>query len=119
MVGSVMNSNTDTVPLDVALSMAANDQRRAILRYLLEADDDLVSIDDLVHEVAGNGADSRQSAHSTPQQVQVSVQHTHLPKLAEAGIVEYDTRSDTVRYYSDAGIERLVRFLSEQMEINQ
>ena len=41
------------------------------------------------------------------QEVGASLEHTHLPKLAEAGLVEYEPRNGDVRYHPEAQLEAL------------
>jgi len=36
------------------------------------------------------------------------LRHSHLPKLEDAGLVEYDSRSETVRYWSQPSLEELL-----------
>jgi hypothetical protein len=35
----------------------------------------------------------------------MELQHIHLPKLEDAGILEQDPRSETVRYWSQPSVE--------------
>lgn len=119
MVGSNMSSDTRTIKTDVALSLVTDRRRREVLRYLIEADDDAVSLDDLVDEVVTEEAGPPDSSRPTRKQVAVTLQHSHLPMLDDAGVVEYDTRSDTVRYYPCEFLEDLVHFLSERQKLLQ
>ena len=38
-------------------------------------------------------------------EVAIALYHTHLPKLADVGLIDYDVRSRTVRYRDDEAIE--------------
>ncbi|MXV62498.1 hypothetical protein GS429_10565 [Natronorubrum sp. JWXQ-INN-674] len=37
--------------------------------------------------------------------VRTELQHTHLPKLEDAGVLEHDQRSETVRYWTQPSLE--------------
>ncbi|RKD94979.1 hypothetical protein ATJ93_1826 [Halopiger aswanensis] len=39
------------------------------------------------------------------QQIQTELQHIHLPKLEDAGVLEHDPRSETVRYWTQPSLE--------------
>lgn len=41
-------------------------------------------------------------------QLAVKLVHSHLPKLAEYGVIEYDPRSGTVRYRPDEQVETVL-----------
>ncbi|UTF52000.1 hypothetical protein NGM29_09270 [Natronosalvus rutilus] len=42
--------------------------------------------------------------------------HNHLPKLEEAGLVEYDDRTETVRYHPNDHVEKLHQFVTTELE---
>jgi predicted transcriptional regulator len=74
----------------------ANRRRRRLLAYLHDKDGDVASVVELTDYLAGDEADSVDDLD--PDGVAVSLHHNDLPKLADIGIIEYDTRSQTVRY---------------------
>lgn len=85
-------SGTD---LDSLFEILADEQRREILVYLDHVDDGVAAFSDLIEHVA----DESEDASSTDRdQLAVTLHHNHLPKLSDADIVEYDTRSERVRY---------------------
>ncbi|USZ69120.1 winged helix-turn-helix domain-containing protein [Halorussus salilacus] len=83
--------------LDVLFELLADSQRRELLAYLVDADDGVASFSDLIDRVA----DAEDAAD---REVAISIRHAHLPKLADAGVVEYDERSETVRYRGDPAL---------------
>lgn len=47
------------------------------------------------------------------QQIHLTLYHIHLPKLAEAGLIDYDWRSSTVRYRDHPRVEEWLRIREE------
>ncbi|MFC4988441.1 DUF7344 domain-containing protein [Saliphagus infecundisoli] len=88
--------------LDLVFDLLADRQRRYALYYLSEARDGVATVDDLVEHVSrledGPGEPGRAS-------VRAALEHVHLPKLADAGVIEHDARSGTVRYWRQPSIE--------------
>lgn len=84
--------------LDESLTLLANSQCRAILEYFHNSSENVASVEDLADEIS----DNREA-----EQTVIRLHHSTLPKLADAGIIEYDTRSQTVRYRSDSELESL------------
>jgi len=77
------------------LTAVADPQRRELLRYLRDTDGDVISVGELAAAVAeSDDPDER-------DRLQVALQHAHLPKLADTGVLAFDPRSSTVRYAGD------------------
>lgn len=77
-------------------SVLADDRRRRLLAYLRDKDGDVASFADLIDHLLVREADSADALDADG--VAISLHHVHLPKLADADLVEYDTQSRTVRY---------------------
>ncbi len=56
------------------------------------------------HETAGTDTDN----HSTREEVRIDLRHTHLPRLADAGAVDYDRRHGTIRFTDSPALEEWV-----------
>lgn len=82
----------DPLQSDRFFDVLADGRRRTLVRYLAEREGDAASTVELVDHVASREDDAEVDG------VAVSLYGTHLPALADAGIVEYDRRSRTVRY---------------------
>lgn len=67
--------------------VAGNETRRRIASAMLDQDG-LVTVDDLTGLLADRDADR--------ETVRLNLYHRHLPKLDDAGVVEYDWRSGDV-----------------------
>ena len=76
----------------------AHQRRRYILYYL--RDHEQTDIDDLARHIVGWEQDSpiAEVSATDVEQVKPDLVHSHLPKLAEYGLIEYDPRSDTICY---------------------
>lgn len=77
-----------SIDTDAALELIARSQRRRLLAHL----DDVagpVDLDDLAVELGGQHDGSL-------ERTRVSLHHVHLPKLADAGVVEYSREHGNV-----------------------
>lgn len=91
-----------TDPIDTPFETVCDPTRRALCRYVLQVDADLVTHDELLEYLverspnagAGDGnAVSTGSRDRHREAIEAELRHVHLPKLDDAGIVEYDPRS--------------------------
>ncbi|WP_435152858.1 DUF7344 domain-containing protein [Haladaptatus sp. DFWS20] len=69
-----------------------NDRRREAIRHLRESGGSL-TVDDLAEHIATLETDESPAPRNVRKSVYVSLHQTHLPKLDDLGIVEYDQRS--------------------------
>lgn len=104
------NSEVETIPTDTFLRVVANEQCRYVLTYLANASDEIVSVSELATHVKEHCSGSR-----THEQIVVRLHHVLLPKLEDTGLLEYDSRRNTVRYYSNPGVERTLNFLEKNV----
>lgn len=99
--------------LDETLAALADARRRAVLQFLDAQADGVASVAELVrHLDAQQRATGREQA-AAPERVEAELHHTHLPKLADHGLVEYDLQSGRVTYQPDETTERLLRFVRD------
>lgn len=92
--------------LDAMLDLLANSHRRYLLEYLRELPDRTGSFEEASKHVIRREA-ARTGEQPNHDSVQSMLQHVHLPKLADAGIVEYDVRSQAIRYQPNERLEAL------------
>lgn len=76
---------------DVIFELLKNRRRREVLQYLLEADE-TVTLGELAEQIAAWENDTEITALSSDQRkrVYVALYQTHLPKMDDAGIIDYD-----------------------------
>lgn len=90
--------------LDAILSLLANYRRRTLLSYLWAQPDQVGSFDTAARAVSTAIA-TRRGGQPNHTDVKIDLQHHHLPKLADAGVLEYDIRSQTIRYHGNDRLE--------------
>ena len=123
--GQVTALMADTTPsLDLVFDLLSNSRRRYALYCLNDQSDGVATLETLTENVvtfeqmtgATDGetnasmrtrTDSDHDGHVRDRhaRVQIALTHTHLPKLEDAGLLEYDQRSEMVRYWSQPSVE--------------
>ena len=108
-VESVLELSGRDVPatgpsLDAVHRLLASARRRAVLSYLSASDGAAVDVEELVSVVAeGERPAPGPGAHR--DRVAADLHHVHLPKLADADVIDFDPVDGTVRYERTAAIE--------------
>ncbi len=87
-----------------------NDRRRAAIQYLRDTGGSL-TVDDLAEHIATLETGESPAPRNVRKSVYVSLHQTHLPKLDDLGIVEYDQRS------KELSLKDRVREVEVYMEI--
>lgn len=90
---------------DELLTLLADHHRRATLAYFQKSADDVASVDELSAELTREDYGD--------EDVTTRLHHSVLPKLDAAGVVDYDGRSNTVRYRGHAKLETMVEFVAD------
>jgi hypothetical protein len=103
------NHHAPALSLGTAFKLLAVPVRRQVCYYLRESKQHVASLDELVEHV-----NSETEAPDSREQIRVGLVHTHLPKLANHGVIEYDSRSEMVRYRDGSYLESVVEFAAEQ-----
>ncbi|RZV10825.1 hypothetical protein BDK88_2019 [Natrinema hispanicum] len=90
-ITSVAADEDERLSKDVIFELLKNRRRREVLAYLLEADE-TVTLGELAEQIAAWENDTSVNALNSDQRkrVYVALYQTHLPKMDDAGIVEYD-----------------------------
>lgn len=84
--------------MDDILASLAHKRRWITLSVHAEYDRPLARVA-LAREIAAHETEDDESVDSVPiDTICISLHHIHLPKLTEAGLIEYDICSGTVRY---------------------
>lgn len=88
------------------LRLLAPERRRAVVHTLMEAPNATHSVEDVVDAIRETYELSDDAG--SPAYLRSSLHHTHLPKLDDADVVEYDPHDGTIRYQGDQVIEKWV-----------
>lgn len=93
-----MHSRNTAIPLpmDAIFDILSNERRRHILRYL-DAADEAVTIGELAEMLAEGESDNGGYDHRHRKRTYLSLRQSHLPRMADVGIVEYESRGNRVR----------------------
>ena len=110
-----MAQQTQTVSIDTALRVVADPCRRSILSELIDGEETVVTTDTLVDRINPENPPPKATA-THADSLLIDVHHTHLPKLADANVIEYDPRTETIRYTPNERVERVLRFVTEELE---
>ena len=102
--------------VDEALSALAHPTRRCVLYYL--KDEEVADLEELGAVVAAmkSGTPPDDVPADERDRMAAELAHTHLPKLDEALFVEYDRRSQTVRYADPPAMHNMFLLLLSQFE---
>ncbi|MFC6765973.1 DUF7344 domain-containing protein [Natrinema soli] len=88
----------DDQSLDVVFDLLADQRRRYVLACLIDHTE-AIGLADLAADVAGR--ENKEAVTKPPKEkvrtIHTSLYHIHIPKLVEAGVVEYDQDRDLVR----------------------
>lgn len=101
------------VPTEELLQAVAHPRRRQVLRYLHENGIETTTAGKLAAAISATTDDESPTDRET---LQIELQHNHLPRLADAGLVEFDPRNATVRYDSPEPVGKLVEFIATELE---
>jgi len=97
-----------SIPLDEVLSAVANEQRRAIIDSLNSASEKTLDYDTLVDRVADTVRDEERVSDEHRQRVRIALRHTHLPKLEEIQVIDYDAETGHVQFVGDEMVQEVL-----------
>lgn len=89
-----------SISTDTIFDIFAHEHRRIALNHLTQTEGP-VPVDALVDTVT-NEANQLGDAESTRDRIAVLFHHSHLPKMADAGFIEYDENQKKVRLTTEA-----------------
>lgn len=97
---------------DEIFDILCNGRRRYVLEYLRESSDESLYFGEMVDTIAAweNDKEIAETEYADRKRVYTALRQTHLPKLHETGVIEYDRqrgelrpteRMDEVQFYLD------------------
>lgn len=93
-----------SLSLDAILALLAHHHRRDLLRHLVRLPDQAATIDDCVGHLAEREAE-RTGNRPGRDHLEATLHHVHVPRLADAGVLEYDSRTQEIRYWGNDRLE--------------
>jgi hypothetical protein len=90
--------------METVFEVLADETRRGICRFLVAEAPSVVTVDEIAASLTDDDAARRRLA--------LNCHHRHLPKLDEAGLIEYDARSNAVRYWGQPTLEKWLEHVS-------
>ena len=106
---STRQADDGELPLDVLYSLLSNERRRRTLRFLSEEPE--TTLGELAEHIAAieNGKPVDAVNSTERKRVYICLYQCHLPKLDDAGVIDFDQARKTVRPAGHA--EELLRYL--------
>ncbi|MFB6164138.1 MAG: hypothetical protein ABEJ31_03170 [Haloarculaceae archaeon] len=89
-----------TPSIDAVFDLLANPERREVCVFLMSPGVTVATVEDIVEGIAPGATDRER------ERMAIDLHHRHLPKLAEAGLIDYDPRSHTARYWGQPSVEK-------------
>lgn len=94
-----MPAKTPAEKCDSLLRLLCHHYRRQTIRFLAGQQNNATTIDELVDQM---------NCSSDDELLFVEMEHLHLPKLDNSDLIEWDPRSEAIRYYPDSLCEQLL-----------
>ena len=101
-------SSVRSIPTDERFDALARTDSRAVIQFFRDESTEEATLDDLVTGIVDGSYWDTDESHA-----RLCLHHSTLPKLADAGILDYDPRSETVRYRGRPAVEQLLDAASE------
>lgn len=80
---------------DAVLSAVADEHCRVLIGLLADVETS-ISLEALVDQIAGQPRNTDLFSEPHRRQTRISLHHIHLPKLADCGIIAYDTEAKQI-----------------------
>lgn len=94
--------------LDACLQLIADRHRRRVIHHLRHEAAGTTTFENLVDQVYDRVSDSTDGLLQDREELAIQLYHTHLPKLAEYGVVEFEHTTGTVRYRPNEQVETVL-----------
>lgn len=96
---------SSSLDLDTVFEVLSDRRRRYVLYTMSRAEGGSMTVDRLAMRIGRMEGDHAATGERHTERIADDLRERQLPKLIEAGIVEYDDRSETVRYYGRPALE--------------
>ena len=93
--------------LDTLLRLVTDRRRRQAIHHLRHEPNGKTTIDGLVDRLHNGGLDADDQP-TDREQLAIQLYHTHLPKLVDHGVVEFEPKNGAIRYQPDEQFETVL-----------
>lgn len=100
--------------VDAVFDVLADSRRRYALYCLVQEPDGVLERSDLAARIEATEEGTERDETNGAAAIRRDLHHAQLPKLAEAGVIDYDTRQGTVRYTGSPGLDEWVEKARKQ-----
>ena len=108
MTGATREDPAEASSVASVLGNLSSEYRRQVVAYFLATEERIASLSDVAEYVHVESDDGGTAL----DEVKIQLHHAALPKLAAAGVLDYDARSRTVRYRGEPTLEDVQEYLS-------
>ena len=97
----------ESLSLDAILDALSHHQRRTLLRWIREQPDQRAATSDVMKHLIDQ--EGKRTGHTpSPDHVELSLLHMHVPKLSNIGLLTYDEEAKEYTYHPN---ERFTKWL--------
>lgn len=96
-----------TAPMvDDVFALLADWRRRTVCRYFVSTGSNSAHVETLAAALARRASDDVDASETTERAIRDALVEEHLPRLDEAGVLDFDERSESVCYWGHATLEK-------------
>jgi hypothetical protein len=99
--------------VDDVFGLLADWRRRAVVLHFVHADEPTATVDTLAEVVTQRGMGRDGIAVGSVSAVRTDLVEVHLPRLDEKGVLDFDGRSESVRYWGQPTLEKWAEHADE------
>jgi len=103
-----------TLTLDTVFSLLSNRRRRYVIYCLLDGETETVECSALAERVAAWEADDGDPTEERLEAVSADLYHSHLPRLDAENVVDFDPRTEVVRFRGQPTVEEYAEHAAYQ-----
>ena len=114
--GQMSSDTTGGNPsINAILESLAHDHRRIILSHLIESDSGVATVDELISDIIEEETSASDEIPAAGD-IEAQLHHVHLQKLTDSSVIEYDARSQELRYHEAPRLEKLLEFIETEIQ---
>lgn len=106
--------------LDTFLDVLADRRRRSVLESLWGHSDDSISLTELLERMTSAEERNREGEEAvTHRELRIDLHHRQLPELSAAGVIDYDSRTRTIRVRNAEEVEEVMALYERIRELER